>query len=41
MHEMAYVRNVVDTVNKYAEKENVAEVKAVYLTCLLYTSRCV
>ena len=32
MHEMAYVRNVVDTVNKYAEKENVAEVKAVYLT---------
>lgn len=32
MHEMAYVRNVVDTVNKYAEKENVAEVRAVYLT---------
>ena len=29
MHEMAYVRNVVDTVNKYAERENVA---AVYLT---------
>ncbi len=32
MHEMAYVRNVVDIVNEYATKENAAEVKAVYLT---------
>lgn len=32
MHEMSYVRNVVDIVNKHAEREDVAEVKAVYLT---------
>lgn len=32
MHEMAYVRNVVDVVNDYADREGVAEVKAVYLT---------
>lgn len=32
MHEMAYVRNVVDIVNEHVSKEGVSEVKAVYLT---------
>lgn len=32
MHEMAYVRNVVDLVNDYAAREDVEEVSAVYLT---------
>ena len=32
MHEMAYVRNVVDVVNEYADRDDVAEVAAVHLT---------
>ena len=32
MHEMAYVRNVVDVVNEYANRDDVAEVVAVHLT---------
>ena len=32
MHEMAYVRNVVDLVCDYAAREGVDEVSAVYLT---------
>ncbi len=32
MHEMAYVRDVVDIVNEYAAREGVAKVKAVHLT---------
>ena len=32
MHEMAYVRNVVDAVNECAEREGAAEVREVYLT---------
>lgn len=32
MHEMSYVRNVVDMVVAYAEREGATEVKAVYLT---------